>query len=454
MKLKTTTPAPVCPNPPVFCLYRQYQSVFDDRTFAPQLFFTKIKNMKSYIISGALLLATNGSAVGQALKTPSKMATLTNKEIAQAINRAVMAGDVEAAAALVPENYIQHAPTVPDGRKGLAALVTKIRDKEMPAPSIRNLRSFEEGNYVVLHHDVDWAGKKAMFEIFRCENGLAVEHWGAAVPQPEKTANGHTMTDGATEVADRQLTRQNKELVRGFVQTVLVEGKFDRILDFYHPQVIQHNPHISDSVEGLVRDVTALAEQGMTIQFEKIHLLLGEGNFVLTLSEGKFAGKPTAFYDLFRVEKGKIVEHWDVLQEVPEKMAHGNGLFKRTLYQRIGGYDGVAGFVDLAFPRVAAHPDLAKYFIGHATESKYRQRQMIVDKLAGTLGGPVVYTGRTLTSVHRGLNITAAEWDNAFMGIIAAAMEERGIRGEEKEEFIAIFQTVFRSLTVESEIKD
>jgi len=47
----------------------------------------------------------------------------------------------------------------------------------------------------------------------------------------------------------------------------------------------------------------------------------------LVLSEGKFSGKHTAFFDLFRVEKGKVVEHWDVLQEVPEKMAHGNGMF-------------------------------------------------------------------------------------------------------------------------------
>jgi predicted SnoaL-like aldol condensation-catalyzing enzyme len=417
------------------------------------LFFTKIKNMKAYIISGALLLATIGSAAGQASKKASKMATMTNKETAHAINRAVMAGNVEAAAALVPDNYIQHAPAVPDGRSGLAALVSKIKAGEMPAPTIRNLRTIEDGNYVVLHHDVDWAGKKAMFEIFRFENGLAAEHWGAAAPQPEKTANGHTMTDGETEVKDRQLTQQNKELVRNFVQTVLVEGRFERILEFYHPQVIQHNPYISDSVEGLLRDVTALAQQGMTLSFEKIHFVLGEGNFVLTLSEGRFAGKPTAFYDLFRVEKGKIVEHWDILQEVPEKMAHGNGLFKRSLYQRIGGYDGVAGFVDLAFPRVAAHPDLAKYFIGHATDSKYRQRQMIVDMLAGTLGGPVVYTGRSLTSVPRGLNITAAEWDT-FMGILSTAMDERGIRGEEKEEFIGIFQNRFRALTVEAEIKD
>jgi predicted SnoaL-like aldol condensation-catalyzing enzyme len=42
---------------------------------------------------------------------------------------------------------------------------------------------------------------------------------------------------------------------------------------------------------------------------------------------GEFGGKPTAFYDLFRVENGMIVEHWDTVQEIPEQMAHDNGMF-------------------------------------------------------------------------------------------------------------------------------
>jgi hemoglobin len=148
------------------------------------------------------------------------------------------------------------------------------------------------------------------------------------------------------------------------------------------------------------------------------------------------------------------VEHWDVLQEIPtpESQAHGNGFFQPVLYKRIGGYDAICGFVDLAFPRVAAHPQLEKYFIGHSMESKYRQRQLIVDKLSSTLQGPTVYLGRKLETVHKGLNITAAEW-NTFMEILTKAMEERGITGEVKSDFVAIFDNVFRAVTVESEIK-
>ena len=86
-------------------------------------------------------------------------------------------------ATLVKENYIQHTPVVPDGKKGLISLLSKIKNKEIPAPVIKNIRTFEDGKYVILNHDVHWPNRKAMFEIFRFEGGLAAEHWsGIAEP--------------------------------------------------------------------------------------------------------------------------------------------------------------------------------------------------------------------------------------------------------------------------------
>jgi predicted SnoaL-like aldol condensation-catalyzing enzyme len=72
-----------------------------------------------------------------------------------------------------------------------------------------------------------------------------------------------------------------------------------------------------------------LAEQGITVKFDKIHKVLGEGNFVLVVSEGNFAGQPTSFYDLFRVENGKIAEHWDTTETIPprEQWKNDNGKF-------------------------------------------------------------------------------------------------------------------------------
>jgi predicted SnoaL-like aldol condensation-catalyzing enzyme/truncated hemoglobin YjbI len=375
----------------------------------------------------------------------------TNKEKALAINKAVQGGDTESAAALVTENYIQHTPNVPDGKTGLRILVTKIRNKEIPAPKITNVRVFEDGEFVILHHDVNWPNRKAMFEIYRFENGLAAEHWSGIADHPETTVNGHSMVDGPTEVTDKSLTQMNKDFATSFMQTVLINGQFDKLSEFYHHDIIQHNPFINNTVPGLLRGMEELQKKGISIQVKKIFKVLGEGNFALVCSEGNFGGKHTAFFDLFRMEKGIIVEHWDVLQEIPEKMAHENGFFKASLYKRIGGYDAIAGFVDLAFPRVAVHPQLQKYFVGHADNSKYRQRQLILDKLASTLQGPTIYLGRPLDAVHKGLNITAAEWD-VFMQILMQTMDERGIAGDVKQDFVEIFQNVFRSVTIEAEM--
>ena len=405
--------------------------------------------LKLILLGGATALITV-----HANSQTTKITSMTNKEKATAINQAVQAGDTSEINSLVMESYIQHTPGIPDGQKGLVGLITKIKNKEIPAPKITNVRKFEDGEFVVLHHDVNWPTRKAMFEIFRFDQGLAAEHWSGIMDHPATTVNGHSMVDGFTEVLDKANTKKNKEFVKEFVETVLIKGQFEKLPDYYHTDIIQHNPFLDNTIPGLVNGIKDLQKKGFTIEIEKIVKVLGEGNFVLVCSEGKFAGKPTAFFDLFRTERGKVIEHWDVLQELPpdDKMAHQNGFFKASLYKRIGGYDGIAGFVDLAFPRVAAHPQLQKYFTGHAMDSKNRQRQLIVDKLSSTLQGPTIYLGRSLESVHKGLNITSEEWD-AFMGIITQAMDERGIMGEEKKDFIGIFQNIFRQGTVEAEIK-
>jgi predicted SnoaL-like aldol condensation-catalyzing enzyme len=72
-----------------------------------------------------------------------------------------------------------------------------------------------------------------------------------------------------------------------------------------------------------------MARQGVIMKYNRIHKVLGEGNFVLVVSEGSFGGRQTSFYDLFRVEKGKIAEHWDTIETIPprEQWKNSNGKF-------------------------------------------------------------------------------------------------------------------------------
>jgi predicted SnoaL-like aldol condensation-catalyzing enzyme len=138
------------------------------------------------------------------------------------------------------------------------------------------------------------------------------------------------MTDGTTEVKDRDKTEANKKLIARFVDDILVGGKFDKLGVYIDgDNYIQHNPQIGDGLSGLGKAIKAMAEAGITMKYDKVHKVLGEGNFVLTASEGMFGGKHVAFYDLFRVENGKVVEHWDTIQPIPDKKdwKNSNGHF-------------------------------------------------------------------------------------------------------------------------------
>ena len=135
------------------------------------------------------------------------------------------------------------------------------------------------------------------------------------------------MIDGPTEITDLDKTDANRALVTGFVTDILVNGQFDKITNYIGDTYLQHNPNVGDGLEGLSAFVGYLQENNISFRYTQIHNVVAEGNFVLVQNEGEFGGTPTAFYDLFRVEDGLIVEHWDTVQEIPAEMAHSNGMF-------------------------------------------------------------------------------------------------------------------------------
>jgi predicted SnoaL-like aldol condensation-catalyzing enzyme len=84
-------------------------------------------------------------------------------------------------------------------------------------------------------------------------------------------------------------------------------------------EYVQHSPQMADGVPALRAALDALAKDGHPLEYDQIHRVLGEGEFALVISEGRFGGQPTAFYDLFRVTDGAIAEHWDVLEPIPPR---------------------------------------------------------------------------------------------------------------------------------------
>lgn len=238
--------------------------------------------------------------------------------------------DPEAAEQLLAPDYIQHNPGVPTGAAPIIGFIPVIKENGVKAETHRILT---EGDLVVLHSTYENAqifggDKLVAFDVFRVEDGKVAEHWDNLTAVTPPNPSGRTQTDGPTEITDLDKTAENKTLVTNFVETVLQNGNVDQITDFVSTETyLQHNSQVADGLDGLGQALAAWAEQGITMEYDKTHLVVAEGNFVFTGSEGKLGGEPTAFYDLFRVENGKIVEHWDVIASIPAEMAHDNGKF-------------------------------------------------------------------------------------------------------------------------------
>ena len=157
-----------------------------------------------------------------------------------------------------------------------------------------------------------------------------MEHWDNLIELKPANPSGRSQTDGATDAKDLGKTEANKALVADFVSTILQKGEMDKIGNFIEgDNYLQHNPDVADGLSGLGKALEAMAKQGIYMVYNKVHKVLGQGDFVLTISEGTLGGTPVSYYDLFRVDNGKIVEHWDVVENIlPEsERKNTNGKF-------------------------------------------------------------------------------------------------------------------------------
>jgi predicted SnoaL-like aldol condensation-catalyzing enzyme len=253
---------------------------------------------------------------------------ISNKEKAVALLNSFNTGDREPISYINAEDYTQHNLAVGDGLEGFGKVMHAAPPQGFKADV---KRAFEDGNFVFTHTEYDFFGPKAAFDIFRYEDGKIVEHWDNFAEITPANASGRTQFDGETKITDPDKTEANKTLVENFMNDVLVNGKSEKLTEYVSTETyLQHNSHIADGLDGLGAAMKHFAENNMVFEIEKVHKVLGEGNFVLTVSEGKFGkGDHVAFYDLFRVEGGKIVEHWDVISTIPakEEWKNNNGKF-------------------------------------------------------------------------------------------------------------------------------
>lgn len=256
---------------------------------------------------------------------------MTNKDKALALINTFATGDTEAAKKLLAEGYIQHNLAYGTGRDAFVGSVAYLASAPIKT-TVKNIRSFEDGDKVFLQTVYNFAGmgEQVAFDIFRFdENGLIAEHWDnlAALAQPNPS--GHTQIDGTMEKCLNG-TEETRRTAADFVGDVLRGEHPEKLTGYFDgDSYIQHNTAIADGLSGLGAALAAMAEQGIQMIYDKTYMVLAEGNYALAVSEGTFGGAPTSYYDLFRVENGKIAEHWDVMETIADKStwANDNGKF-------------------------------------------------------------------------------------------------------------------------------
>ena len=252
---------------------------------------------------------------------------LTKKDEIRALLKSIENGDPGPVAVVNEEKYIQHNPQTHEGSEGLAVLFKRL---SKTSPRVNIVRAFEDCDFVFAHTEYDFSRRNIGFEVFRFEDGRAVEHWDNIQARLGPNQSGHSMVDGTTDAVDHKLTERNRALVRSFVETVVIDGQLDRLTDYVDKNAyVEHNPRLADDVSTL-RLALEASEQGLRyIDYHQIHRVLAEGNFVLCVSEGNSGGTHCAFYDLFRVDDGMLVEHWDTTEKIAPRSEwkNDNGKF-------------------------------------------------------------------------------------------------------------------------------
>ena len=257
----------------------------------------------------------------QAIKNKEDI-TMTQIEKAKELINTFATGDAGKAASLLAEGYIQHNLAYGTGRDAFVGSVNYLASAPVKT-TVNNIRAYEDGDKVFLQTVYNFAGtgEQVAFDIFRFDSeGKIAEHWDNLAARAEPNPSGRTQIDNVAPVKDLDKTEENRHLVRDFLYDVMQGNHSEKTPDYFDGDAyIQHNTGIADGLSGLGAALAALAEQNIQMIYTTVHQVLAQGDYVLAVSEGTFGGAPTSYYDLWRVENGKIAEHWDVMETIADK---------------------------------------------------------------------------------------------------------------------------------------
>jgi len=117
----------------------------------------------------------------------------------------------------------------------------------------------------------------------------------------------------------------------------------------------------------------------------------------------------------------------------------------KSLYDRLGGYDAIAAVANDLLPRLSADPQLGRFWAHRGADGVAREKQLLIDFLCTSAGGPMYYRGRDMALAHRGMRINESDW-NVFMNHVFATLTKFRVPEAEKSEVIGFVQSLKKEI--------
>jgi hemoglobin len=110
---------------------------------------------------------------------------------------------------------------------------------------------------------------------------------------------------------------------------------------------------------------------------------------------------------------------------------------QKSLYERLGGYDGIATFVNNLLPRLQTDSQLGRFYQNRGEDGVAREKQLTIDFFCSSTGGPVNYNGRNMKQAHKGMKLSQNDW-SIFLQLIDATIEALQIPRQESDEVVSL----------------
>ncbi|HTV20112.1 MAG TPA: nuclear transport factor 2 family protein [Polyangiaceae bacterium] len=239
----------------------------------------------------------------------------------------IEARDTTAAEPLFREDYIQHNPNADTGRAGVFAFFSSLGE---PLPVQERVQAklvaiVAEGDYVAIARVDEYSEPRpyttTWFDLFRIEEGAIAEHWDHGrlpaggsprgyVPPTESPDQAAALASTDPALAD------NKQLVHEMWRTLLDAQQVEEAPNYLADGYVQHNPQANTGLLGFLTFFRQFAQpQAVQPEIANFIHIVAEGDLVVLATVRPYddAAAPytTTWFDMFRVDDGLLVEHWD-----------------------------------------------------------------------------------------------------------------------------------------------